>query len=224
MGDSSNIYLLLSKFSDLSILLPVVCSLIFYRYLNRALMPIFYWAISTLILSIILLVLASNGIHNLFLGHIHSVIEFTLFSLFFCRVPHRVLSYRHFVILNLLFLAFAIFDYLRLDNPILLNSATRIIEALVLLVLAIKYLIAFKKEASLVQGHHNPFFWLCCGFLVYYSSTLILFPVFNILQLEASSELPKAWAAHSVMNVLLNLVISISFWTAWKTRLSHQLR
>ena len=201
---------LLSKLSTVSLLFPIAGALFVFRSLNRALKLFFIYQIISLLTTIWMVYLASRGINNLWLIHIQTPIEFGFFIWIFSMWQEEGFVKRFFQLTLPVFVflwAILAFFVEKIDE---FNTFSKPTEAIVLIIASGYCLYQVNKE-KVESLFRQPSFWISSGALIYFTGTVILFTVTNLLLRESADELFAAWTVVLVMNIIANLLYARGF-------------
>ncbi len=149
-------------------------------------------------------------INNMVLYHAYTVLEFSLYSLFFIKtITFRGTAVFIFVLL-FLFFGIAIFEFLKGSD--VLNDLSTTVESILLIVysiIAFYWLLQHPAQARIVAV---PLFWQNTAILLYFSGNLFLFIFSNYIERHSNKVYYELWGIHSVLNIIFYLLISTGFW------------
>ncbi len=190
--------------STISILLPAIVGVVFFKSLWRPCKILFYFVCITVLLETVGRIMWHYGMNNLFLFHIYSFVEFGAISLIYYLITANKNQKRFIVIFLFVFQGFSVIN-LMFEDLSGFNSFQRQIEALIVLY----YLISFLFETSKNDRYNlnNPYLILTFGYVIYFVGTLYLF-MYGKRLTEAYG---SYWLIHSSINIFLNIVYSIVF-------------
>ncbi len=175
----------LSSLSVFITLLPI--AIIWYRraYSNKALRVLFYYLIVKLAIDMVMLHYAAYNLNNLLFYNINIPIRYILLS---SMLYHYFDSKRYKQLLlfsAIFFVLFSIWDIVSANKDLTDTYNHTIIRysATIESVLMIFWLLAFYYEAIQSLKIDNllafPFFWICGGLLLFYSSFVFIAPLMH---------------------------------------------
>lgn len=206
--------ILLMKASAYSILLPILILLIRVKGLGRH-----KKLIGALVLVRALTELLSNYIGkilerpNLPLLHIYTFIEFGLLAYIIGSTLHPIIRSKQLHWMVGAFTIVAILNGWIGEGFFHFNAYIRALEGLILISLALLYFYKLLKDLKIQRIEREPVFWVSLGVLLYFSGSLFLFLISNVLNQEATKTLSMTiWGIHSFLNIMLNIILAIALW------------
>jgi hypothetical protein len=189
-----------------SALLPFFTGLVFLKHLSKELKFIWFFFVYSVLHETTLALLAINKINNLWLGDIYTLLELSFWILFFSFLEgHKVRKILIRLTILFWFLLWILIALLG-KNLFEVNNITRTVEGLFILIIGFYTLYKLdKKELSLF--FISPHFWLISGALIYFSGTIIIFSLANII-LNNHQEI---WMLHSIYNITMHLCCAYGF-------------
>jgi len=151
---------------------------------------------------------ATLGVHNVFLFHLYTPIEFAfvvfIFVYFF---KGKLTSLGYFGII--LFFLFCIVNVIFFESLNDFNSIPRGFEGLIVICLSIYFFFRLFIADEFIHLMKYPYFWLFSGWLLYFSGTFFLF----IYSSKNAMGINFTYLIiHSVLNIFLNIVYAYSLW------------
>ncbi|RYD56262.1 MAG: hypothetical protein EOP56_13085 [Sphingobacteriales bacterium] len=208
------LHLYMGVIVPLGILLPLTIALRRYKYLPVALKWFIGYLLLGVLTNVIVKTLATQGINNMPVFHVYTILEFSLLSIFFRQLFFRRLH----LILPIIAVVFTVFclTNMLLWQPISeYNSYSRSAEAILIMVYAIIYF----KEA-LDDQHAIPqkltVTWINAGLLLYFSGSLFLFICGNYILANVSLN-TIIWNIHASMVLLMYILFAVGFYYAKRT-------
>ncbi|MCH8904562.1 MAG: hypothetical protein IIA45_11685 [Bacteroidetes bacterium] len=193
-----------------SILVPITLSLVKFGKLTFPLKLLSTYLFLTMVLDIIVIFLARQGINNLFLFHLHTVLEVTAISLIYLQwFSNRRLWKIIIGTFVLLFSVFAVIDVVFIEGVHTFNSYPRGIAAVYFLSLCVALFLQMLSTLNVRQLERSSLFWINTGILIYAPGTLFLFIVSNYTLGNTDDQY---WIIHSILNLLLNLSFATAIW------------
>ncbi len=200
---------LLVYLSNFSIFLPILAGIFLYKQNSKLQIRLLFYLILIGVLDFFLHYLSLKKINNLPLFHIFTLFEYLFIAyLFFTSLSNHL--YKNIIIIgtivyftfNALMLALYsdIFDF---------NHESRVFESFLLIAYALLYFNHLSKELSTSPDNflQQPMFWISLGVLLYFSGNFFLFSFYRYI----AKVFPMIWTLHSILNILNNIFIAISF-------------
>jgi hypothetical protein len=154
--------------------------------------------------------LKMQGVNNMFVFHIYTVVEFTLISFFYIKVIGNTNITRFIFALIFIFLGIAIYDFI--NNMNRLDDLSTTTESIIVMLYAIFGFSSLLKNPVQSRVIAIPLFWFNTAFLIYFAGNLFLFIFSNYLQNHYKRQFDELWGIHSVMSIIFYLLISTGFW------------
>lgn len=147
--------------------------------------------------------------NNLPLLHAFTVLEFGLFLWCFASV-FRFLTNRVLMIGVGVFAGLELFLGQDLQPFLQYNTIMRSLEAVVMIGLSIGYFFKTMRGMQVEQLTATAEFWFATALLLYFSGNLVLFGFSNFM--NQSPLIQSVWIMHSFLNILLNILLTVSIW------------
>jgi len=171
-----------------SVIFPVLVYIIRYRQMPRFATWIFVYLVVSQMLNIIAIILGNNGITNLWLFHLETLVSTVLLMQFFGLII-RNRSVRMITIISLVaFPLFCIVNILFFEKWNQFNSNTRTAESFLLLPLSVFYWWRANDEDSDQSWGSIATNWIVTGIIFYFAGTFILFLLSNFILVGMSTE------------------------------------
>jgi hypothetical protein len=183
---------------------------------QRILLPLLLYFFISVAVQALSLFMWHRSINNLPLLHLYTPVEFLLLLAFFSRLPGRILSNKLFWALGMSFLVLAVADSLFLESIYKFNVFARSLEALILIVLAVKWFVyAITTEEN---GRYNTVSinYLVSGVFIYFAGGVVLFSFSNQVNRLGYSMALNVWSVHTLLLFLFYLLTTIAL-LRWKT-------
>jgi len=191
---------------------PAVIFLVRSKVLDTVQKKLAILVLVTLLVEVISRILWYKKINNLPIYHFYAVIEFLLILNIYKEPLRKVLDTKYLVIIGLGFTGFAILNAIFFQDLFTFNSNVTTLMGLLVVVFALSYFYALLKEVRYGALETNPMFWINSGFLIYFSSNLILFYMNNSLFKEVSEASLILWGLHAIVNIVLTIFYTIALW------------
>ncbi|QHI38328.1 hypothetical protein IMCC3317_37190 [Kordia antarctica] len=206
----------LSLISSFAVILPLLIALWKYNRLHKMQLKLVYLLITILVVESISNILWYQKINNLPIYHFYSIIEFVLIVNIYKDELRKIFPKRFFYILIAVFAVFSIVNMSYFQKLETFNSNATTLLGILMIFLSLSYFYALLKEVKYSALEQNPMFWLNAGFLIYFSSNLILFFINNSIFKDPTAEANEVsyllWGMHAVVNIVLILFYTISIW------------
>jgi len=177
-----------------------------YKYLTKELKLLLFFMIFGLGTTYVSYLMASRQINNLWLFHIHTLLEYivyvTVFSLLIEHKKLKKILRGSIIVFGLIWIVAKIFfeDISKLDNiTSSLNSG--------LLTLVSGYILMFLLFEKSEQASQRYKFWFTSGVLVYYSGCIVVFALSNQIY---------SWQLHSIFSIISRFLFIGGFITKWR--------
>ncbi|MBQ4819895.1 hypothetical protein [Aquimarina sp. MMG016] len=146
------------------------------------------------------------------LYHFFTAIQFLLIVHIYRTVLSKIFSKLFFIIISIGFIVFAIINTLFFQNLNTFNSNVTTLMGFLVIFFSLSYFYALLKEVKYSVLEKNPMFWINSGFLIYFSSNLILFYMNNTLFKGTAEASLTLWGLHAIVNIVLTLFYTIALW------------
>jgi len=158
---------------------------------------------------------------NIILGEIHALIEPILIIIIYTHVNP---SKKYALILYIAYAIFALGDIL---NMIYLQTSYstsygKVISSLLFMILSVDFFFRMLRELPANRLSTYPMFWINASTLLFFSSTLVLFVVFDYLVTVLNDNMVFYYSFHNIMRTLFALLFAVGVWQDLKPRLKAQ--
>lgn len=197
-------------------LIPMCLGMVQYKKLPPELKVLFWWSVSSFVLDGISSLLWINSVSNLFLGHIHTVVEVT-FLVNVYRIWFKGQFFNRLMMVVVLgFAVLAILNTAFLQAFETNSTYTKLLESIVFISLALYYFYQLARKMTVSRPEKEPMFWLSTAALIYFSGSFFIFAYANFIMVYSVEFAVRIWFLHAVFFILFNLLIGIAFWTVLK--------
>ncbi|WP_298319870.1 hypothetical protein [uncultured Aquimarina sp.] len=192
--------------------LPLMVSIFRYKFLNSS-----QRKLSILVLCIVITETTSRllwyqKINNLPVYHFYIIIEFLLIMYIYRDELSGLFSKLFFVVLGFGFIIFSIINTFFFQDLSTFNSNATTLLGVLVIFFALSYFYALLKEVKYSALETNPMFWINSGFLIYFSSNLILFFINNNMFKGSTEASYLVWGLHAIVNIVLTIFYTIALW------------
>lgn len=198
--------------SSFAVAIPLLLSIVRLRLLDSVQIRLQYLLIVVFIVEFISNILWYKKINNLPLYHFYAVIEFLLIINIYRTLLSGLFSKLFFIILSVGFIIFSLINTLFFQDLHTFNSNVTTVLGVLVIFIALSYFYALLKEVKYSSLERNPMFWINSGFLIYFSSNLILFYVNNSLFKGVTEASHIVWGLHAIVNIVLTIFYTIALW------------
>jgi hypothetical protein len=193
----------------ITILIPVLIALKNYSFLTNPLKTIFWYLIFSGTANVINLTLISLHYYTATLFHIYTIFEFLFFSLFYSQFYSKKHQNTIYIIISV-FTVLCIVNYLFIQNKIEFNTYTRPLEAIMIIVYSMLYILNQSNDEQ--DWGDNIYNWINAGILLYFASCLFMFISSNYL-LNAGKHINRiVWGAHDAILVIQYVLFAVGFY------------
>lgn len=200
-----NLYYFILQYSPV---IPLVYGAIHFRKLNRPVRILFAWLAFSLSLTIIMTILAKQGIHNLWVMNLSLPVYVFLLMWMFSSWetnPEAVLVLRALIILFALIwiweivLVSSLFEFTTYSRPVM--------DVIIVTVCCFAiYQDTIDTEIPLID---RPRFWISAGLMLYYGGTLLLNLFSKILLEKSNDALQKALLVQPALSLVSHLLYTM---------------
>ena len=197
-----------------SILLPIAILLPKLKDVPAYIKLLFYSLVISAIINTICIMMARNGIPNLWMIHIQTILESFLLLWFFEYVIKKKVTLKVIQVLRIGFPLFCVFNLLFIQGIHSFPSYTRPFEAIIFIALCMIYWWQESDENN--RWTTIPANWFVTGLLLYFSGAFFIFLFSNYLAGYVSySVMIIAWYTHATLIMLMYILVAIGF-LKWK--------
>lgn len=158
-------------------------------------------------------VLGDNGLSNLPVLHIYTIVQFFLVALFY--KPDRVsqTQYPLWISVVILFISSSIINSLYIQSVWEFNGYALAAKGLIIVLFSITYFgkLLFGGKAA-VPLQEIPMFWISTGMLFYFSACFFVFLLSGDVLLFSSDVFRVSWAFHDIMLIIHYLFLIVALW------------
>ncbi|WP_046758112.1 hypothetical protein [Kordia jejudonensis] len=198
--------------SSLTIVLPLLIGIWKYFRLSTMQRKLFYLIVLFSITELIANILWYQKLNNLPVYHFYTILEFLCIIYIYKDVLYKLFPERICILIAGIFTVFCIVNMLFFQSIYVFNSNATTTLGVLVIFLSISYFYTLLKEIKYTSLERNPMFWLNAGFLIYFSSNLLLFYISNSLSTEAAEVNYLVWGLHAVVNIVLVIFFIIAIW------------
>jgi len=191
--------------SALSVLLPLLASIFFYKLSNQDLRIFTFFIFLSSLSSLIVMVLAMNKINNLLFFHIFTLVEYCflifIFSMWVKNSYIKLVLRWSIPVFVLVWLGLIISG---VENTNEFPNSMRSISNVILTLVSVYILVQLLEwgEHSILRNYK---FWISFGVLISYPATSIIF-LLNDMEL-----INYVWTIHPILDIVTNICYACAF-------------
>lgn len=206
----------------LAITLPLFFAFLYIRLTNKAERKILLYLIVSAITNLAAAII-SGLFHenNLPLLHFFTAVEFVILSNFYKHILGEQTNEKKYLMLQLVFVAFCIFNAIAFQPLKTYNSYAKSLESIVIMLFSVKY---FAKQFAETYGSnivHKPSFWFNTGIFLYFSWSLMFFVFSNLIVLVSTKNGNFLLYMHATFVLIMYLLFATGFFKIQKHKISE---
>ena len=198
--------------SSLTIILPLLLAIWKYGRLSQMQRKLFYLVILFSITELIANIFWYQKLNNLPVYHFYAIIECLCILSIYQDVLQKIYPKYLLPVLAVLFTVFCIVNMLFFQDLLTFNSNATTTLGFLVIFLSLSYFYALLKQVKYTLLERNPMFWLNAGFLIYFSSNLLLFFINNSMFTKPDEVSYLVWGLHAIVNIILVIFFTIAIW------------
>lgn len=176
---------------------------------------LFLYLITGVIVEIVGLILALNGLKNGFVLNTFSIAELFLIGLIY-KLEIRSKKFNiYFLISFMCYLVSFLLNVCFLKGYNNLNSLTTSISSILIISFCIYYFTYTLNKMEITSLTKNYFFWLNGAFFFYFTCSLFIFIFSTYILNEKSKQHRYLWLINYFLSIIYNLIICLSIYK-WK--------
>jgi hypothetical protein len=195
-------------------ILPVIVGFIVLKHLKSYLFPILFVAVIGSITEATVYFLVKSGKDPWIVNMIYTLAEFSFLVGFYYLFYKPHLGKAKIILLLIpLFYSFCAFTFVIAELK-LYGTYSISIESLIISLFALSSYIFILKQMPFKNILSESFFYINTGFLFYFLGNLAFFALSSHIKKMDPANYVNLRIIHSVLNISLNLLISVGFWKA----------
>lgn len=213
-------YQVINNISALSVLLPVTTALIFFRRypFTFKILAVFFFISGLFDLALVMMV--KMGVpNNAPILHLFVLVSVAFLGVFYYQTITSKLIKKMILIFVPLVLGVVIANGLYIEGiwafPAISNSA----QSLLFIFFALLYFYQLLTRQEVVYIEKQGLFWINAGILIYFTSNVFLFMLYNRL---ADAGEWNLWIIHSITNIIANILYTVGLLCKPQTPTSYQ--
>ena len=182
--------------------------------LNRKYFYLFAFVVLSVITETILFF---NPVNNLVYINLHGLLEFLIIALLFRHIFIESLWKKYSIMILICYLLFGIGNMFFIQGSDRVNSYTLMFESILVVSLSLLlYWQCLQNNSQKINFLYKPEFWFGAAFLIYFGGNFFIFAnSYEYLSLNSKATF-NIWNLHSILNILLNLLLTSAVWFSRK--------
>lgn len=204
-----------------SVIIPISVAIPKYTYGGQAMKIIFYFLLLDGAINLLSVILGLFNIHNLWLLHVDTVLEFLLLAWFYQQVLRETIVRKVIKYLMFIFPVLCVLNFLFLQNINHFNTNTKPAEALIIMACSLAFFAQTTDVENNIKWGANPLNWVNTGILLYFSGALFIFSFSNIAATHMATATRMSpqfydlniliWNIHATLLLAMYVLFSIGF-------------
>ncbi|MBD1383754.1 hypothetical protein IDJ75_00570 [Mucilaginibacter rigui] len=200
-----------------AILIPVLTGIKNYNFLTKPLKVILWFLVFQGFANVINLTMIAFHYYTTPLFHVYSIFEFLFISLFYSKF-YSVKKQKSIYALIAVFTVLCIINYLFIQNKIEFNTYTRPLEAIIIIVYSMLFILKQNNEEQ--NWGDDAYNWINAGILIYFASCLFMF-IFSNYLLGAGKLINRiVWGAHDTILLLQYILFAVGLYKCKTQRIT----
>ena len=193
-----------------SVLVPIICGLLFYPKLGKEEKYILLYTCMGAVFNLLADYFAGKYRNNMPVFHLYAVLEFTLCALFFRSVFSGTRLARFFPAAIISFVVFSALNVFFMQDIFSFNSYPRTIAAVTIIVLCLVHMYRMLgRKQDKAEGKSS--LTISVGLLLYFSGSLFLF-MFSRYLLASRPAVELGWSVHAALVLTMYLFFAAAFY------------
>jgi hypothetical protein len=200
------------KFSQASILFPIIVGLIYYKRLTSPFRLLFYFFLSGIVFEVQASVLKVIYLNNMPGLHLYTLVEGLVFSRIYYMHFQKNSVLRLFIGINtIVFIGACLADVFFTSTIWGWNAFSRSYSAVSIVCYALIYFYFLFRNGSEQYRTDQPMFWVATGTLFYFSCNMLYFMLHSSLVSNAYIAAFSGAIIHAAINIIAHLLYAQSF-------------
>jgi hypothetical protein len=174
-----------------------------------------------LVLETVNSILFLNGINNLALFHLFTLIECIFIIFYFGTLLERKTDKWLLSITLFLFIVFSIWNVLKQESLDTYPSNQRVAECILIMLLCMYFFWDLFRKSQIPDLISYPHYWLVSGFLLYFAGTFFL-NIVGKIAITTDKLGFYAYNIHSILNIFLNVIYTTVLWMSKRASISER--
>lgn len=203
----------------ISILLPTVFGIIFYRHLPSPIRTLCFFMFCSVITEASGYFCFLVKANNMPIFHIHTFLECAFMTSIFYQLFKTIHAKLILLIAFFGFVSYMIIDLTLFSSLFEPNSTSKTIESVFVILLCSVFLYELNRSKIVTRHFKRSYSLLSMGLLIYFLGTIII----SYYSYKLMGKNPyEIWMIRSILNILLNILYTVVIWNSVGLRkLSH---
>ena len=138
-------------------------------------------------------------------------VSYVFYLWFFSKILHLPVIRRVIRVLFLLYLLWAVANYLFIQGMTQLNTFSDLLACFLMVFLSIAYYYQLLYAREVISLQRDPFFWICTGILIYHLGSMMGLFLINVMNMISNEKARHIHVIIQVSAVLMYANYSIAF-------------
>lgn len=200
-------YQVINNISALSVILPVTTALVFYRRYTFTfkILAIFFFVSG--LFDLVLVLMVKLGVpNNAPVLHLFVFVSVVFLGLFYYQTINRPLLKKLILIFVPVVLGVVVVNGVYIEGIWAFPAMSNTAQSLLFILFALLYFYQLLSRQEVVYIEKQGLFWINAGILIYFTSNIFLFMLYNRL---ADAGEWNLWIIHSITNIIANVLYTI---------------
>lgn len=203
---------IINYISALSVVIPLVCSIIKFKTLNTELRVLFLYIILSAFAEGLGFIFIKNNIQTYLVNNLFTIVECSLLTYIYFK-KFELKSTRTFVVFfNSVFLVLAFYILVIREKYSMQDSVLSTYEAAFLIALSGGYIIKVMREINISRLKEVHFTWINVGILIYFSMAILLFLFYSYIEKRGLKTYNNLYSLHWLTNIGYNVLLATGIW------------
>jgi hypothetical protein len=196
--------------SSLSILFPFAAALYGFRLLNKELKLLAGLFIFSTAVEITSFITSYYRVNNLWLLNSYNLIEGFVFFYICARWFQSATVFKVLMTIFGLYVLYWMYSTVVASTIFDFNDKEKTLKGILLILTSGYLMLQFSKEETIVLTQDYRF-WIIASILIYFSAGVAIFSTANYILEDNVKAMYYSWNAHSVINIICNLLYAYGF-------------
>ena len=202
----------LNHSSSISVILPLVCSILKFKTLNTELRVLFLYLILSALAEGLGFVFIKNNIQTYLVYNAFTVLECLLLTFIYFNRFELKSTRTIIVFFNSIFLVLAFYILVIRGKYSMQDSVLSTYEAAFLIALSGGYIIKVMREINISRLKEVHFTWINVGILIYFSMAILLFLFYSYIEKRGLKTYNNLYSLHWLTNIGYNVLLATGIW------------
>lgn len=204
-------------------LLTIIVFLLIHKSIGRRENVILVYCLLSFLIFLASDILGTMLKHNLYLYHIHSLVELTIIGAYLLKlIQGKYFSIQYFIIAGG-YLVFWILNIMFLEDINDMNAFSGALETFILLLLCMVYFFRLSKKDEILYFQKLPAFWIVSGFLIYCALSMLIQVSYKyFVSNNFYGDAKKVWPVMFIAIISKFVLITVGLLCYYKRNLSSR--